>query len=165
MLPERKKTMDHEEVQRLTEKISLQYFQKPFTHSASFNPRLRTTGGRYLLRSHNIEINKKYFDERGEEELIGIIKHELCHYHLHLEKKGYQHKDKDFKKLLKEVGAPRFCKPLDSNKVNVKTKICRYECTDCQTIFTRKRRINTTRYVCGKCKGKLILLEELIQHK
>ena len=28
------------------------------------------------------------------EELIGIIKHELCHYHLHLEGKGYQHRDR-----------------------------------------------------------------------
>ena len=48
----------------------------------------------------------------GEKELIGIIKHELCHYHLHLEGKGYQHQDQEFKKLLKKVGAPRFCTPL-----------------------------------------------------
>ena len=90
----------------------MNFFKKTFIHYAYFNPRLRTTGGRYLLRSHDIEINKKYYDERGIEELIGIIKHELCHYHLHLEKKGYQHRDADFKKLLKKVGAPRFCTPL-----------------------------------------------------
>ena len=34
-------------------------------------------------------------------ELEGIIRHELCHYHLHIEGKGYKHRDKDFKDLLK----------------------------------------------------------------
>ena len=63
-----------------------------FIHQALFNPRLITTGGRYLLYSHNIEINKKYLDQLGMDELIGIIKHELCHYHLHLEGKGYKHR-------------------------------------------------------------------------
>ncbi len=36
--------------------------------------------------------------------LIGIIKHELCHYHLHRLGLGYQHKDRDFKTLLQKVG-------------------------------------------------------------
>ena len=88
--------MNQEQLQKLVEDISVTTFKKRFVHSAYFNSRLRTTGGRYLLQSHNIEINKKYYDEQGVEELVGIIKHELCHYHLHLEKKGYQHKDPDF---------------------------------------------------------------------
>lgn len=96
--------MDNLQLQKLVEEISLKDFKKAFRHVATFNPRLRTTGGRYLLRSHNIEINKKYLDERGVGEMIGIIKHELCHYHLHLEKKGYQHRDADFKQLLKKWG-------------------------------------------------------------
>lgn len=80
--------MDNRELQKLVEEISLKDFNRRFKHLASFNPRLRTTGGRYLLRSHNIEINKKYLDERGIDEIIGIIKHELCHYHLHIGKRG-----------------------------------------------------------------------------
>ncbi|MFP3491042.1 SprT family protein, partial [Staphylococcus sp. SIMBA_130] len=75
-----------------------------FRHKAMFNARLKTTGGRYMLRSHNLEFNQKHYDEFGQDELIGIIKHELCHYHLHLQKKGYKHQDKDFKRLLKDVG-------------------------------------------------------------
>lgn len=114
--------MNQEQLQKLVEDISVTVFQKKFMHSAYFNLRLRTTGGRYLLQSHNIEINKKYYDERGIEELMGIIKHELCHYHLHLEKKGYQHRDADFKYLLKKVGAPRFCTPLTSTKKKRNTK-------------------------------------------
>lgn len=104
--------MDNKELQKLTENISETYFKKPFRHQALFNDRLKTTGGRYLLTSHNIELNRKYLIEHGREELIGIIKHELCHYHLHLEGKGYKHRDRDFRVLLQQVNAPRFCTPL-----------------------------------------------------
>lgn len=96
--------MTDQELQALVEAVSAQYFARPFRHQARFNSRLRTTGGRYLLRSHDIEINPRHLEQHGEEELIGIVKHELCHYHLHLEKKGYQHKDRDFQELLKQVG-------------------------------------------------------------
>src|SRR3954470_8114675 len=102
--------MEQKELQTLVEKISLEFFGKTFRHMALFNLRLRSTGGRYLLGTHNIEINKKYLEQLGEKELLGIVKHELCHYHLHLEGKGYQHKDLEFKALMKKVGAPRFCK-------------------------------------------------------
>ncbi|MDM5214947.1 SprT family protein [Peribacillus sp. NJ4] len=148
--------MDNLQLQKLVEEISLKDFKKTFNHVATFNPRLRTTGGRYLLRSHNIEINKKYLDERGVEEMIGIIKHELCHYHLHIEKKGYQHRDADFKQLLKKVGAPRFCEPLPSNQVKRKMNTIQYKCEDCQQVYIRKKRIDTIRFVCGKCRGTLI---------
>lgn len=108
--------MDNIELQKLTEDISKTYFKKPFRHQALFNDRLKTTGGRYLLTSHNIELNRKYLIEHGREELIGIIKHELCHYHLHLEGKGYKHRDRDFRMLLQQVNAPRFCTPLKKKR-------------------------------------------------
>lgn len=154
--------MEEHELQKLVTKISIDFFGKPFRHWAFFNPKLRTTGGRYLLGTHNIEINKKYLDQLGEEELIGIIKHELCHYHLHLEGKGYQHRDQDFKQLLKKVEAPRFCNRLpDSPKTRSFKKIIFYECTQCHLQYKRKRRINTSKYVCGKCRGKLVKRNEV----
>lgn len=150
--------MDDQQLQKLVEKISRDVFHKPFKHQAVFNPRLKTTGGRYLLQNHHIEMNKKYLEEFGIEELIGIIKHELCHYHLHLEGKGYQHRDRDFRELLKKVGAPRFCSSLPADKVKRKPrKVLTYICRNCELVFTRKRRIDTERYVCGRCRGKLIL--------
>lgn len=150
-------------LQELVEDISEREFGKTFRHQASFNSRLRTTGGRYLLRSHNIEINEKYYLEGGMDVLVGIIKHELCHYHLHLEGKGYQHRDASFRKLLREVEAPRFCKPLASQQVKQKkSRILMYSCTSCNQIYQRKRRINLTKYVCGKCKGRLVLTKEII---
>ena len=147
--------MNEKELQQLVEEVSLEVFQKPFKHRAIFNPRLRTTGGRYLLHSHNIEVNPKYYEVFGKEELVGIIKHELCHYHLHLEGKGYRHRDADFRALLKQVNAPRFCTPLPGDHRKKPTSLYIYVCLDCGLQYKRRRRINTDRYVCGKCRGKL----------
>ncbi|MGM0867607.1 MAG: SprT family protein [Bacillota bacterium] len=152
--------MTDAELQFLVEKISIQSFHKPFLHKAYFNPRLRTTGGRYMLGSHNIDINRKYFDEHGIDELIGIIKHELCHYHLHIEGKGYKHGDEDFKRLLNEVGGPRHCSILTS--VNNRKRYLIYVCSKCGLEFKRRRKINIRKYVCGRCKGKLKLVKEVI---
>ncbi|MGO4889634.1 SprT family protein [Anaerobacillus sp. MEB173] len=148
--------MEQVELQKLVEKVSREYFGLPFKHEARFNRRLRTTGGRYLLRSHDIELNPKQLESFGLEELIGIIKHELCHYHLHIQKKGYQHRDKDFKDLLQKVGGSRYCNSIPGERRIVKVKYI-YRCSDCGTPYERKRRIDTNRYVCGRCKGRLIL--------
>ncbi|MGE6756358.1 SprT family protein [Rossellomorea sp. NPDC071047] len=152
--------MTDAELQFLVGKISIQSFHKPFLHKAYFNPRLKTTGGRYMLGSHNIDINRKYLDEHGMGELIGIIKHELCHYHLHIEGKGYKHGDEDFKRLLNEVGGPRHCSILTS--VNNRRRYLIYVCSKCGLEFKRRRKINIRKYVCGRCKGKLKLVKEVI---
>lgn len=152
------KKVTNEELQSLIESISLEYFNKPFRHTGVFNPRLRTTGGRYLLQTHNIEINPKYLIECGRIELIGIIKHELCHYHLHLENKGYQHRDQDFKQLMKETGAPRHCQMLPSLKGKrrkTSNKRYLYTCLTCGQHYERRRRMNPARYRCGRCEGPL----------
>ncbi|QPC48199.1 SprT family protein [Mangrovibacillus cuniculi] len=143
--------MTNEELQQLVEDLSVTYFHKKFVHRAYFNSRLKTTGGRYLLKSHNIDINPGYIPFK--EELKGIILHELCHYHLHIEGRGYKHGDEDFKRLLKRVGAPRFCTPLQPRAKQTVKYI--YECTTCHMQYPRKRRMDTKKYACGKCRGKL----------
>lgn len=154
--------MEDYELQQLVMKISLAHFGKPFRHEAYFNSRLRSTGGRYLLKNHNIEVNKKYLLQLGEDELIGIIKHELCHYHLHLEGRGYRHRDRDFKLLLKKVGGPRFCTKLpDARQTPRFQKILIYECTQCHCQYKRKRSMNTKKYVCGICRGSLVKKQEI----
>ncbi|MCE4957631.1 SprT family protein [Macrococcoides caseolyticum] len=143
--------MQKSELQSLVEEISLAYFDKPFIHEARFNHRLRTTGGRYLLNSHDIEINPKQYDTFGIEAIVDIIKHELVHYHLHIEGKGYQHRDKDFKVLSEKVGAPRFCEMIPS----VQGYRYTYTCNHCGQTFLRKRRVNTRKYKCSKCLGEI----------
>jgi SprT-like protein len=150
--------MDNQQLQAWVEKISLQSFGRPFLHKATFNSRLTSTGGRYFTKSHHIDISSKQYELFGEAEVEKIIKHELCHYHLHLLKKGYQHRDRDFKQLLKQVGGTRFCQTVKPQK---RTQPHRYRllCTKCGMAYLRKRRMDPSRYACGRCKGKLVLQE------
>ena len=144
--------MNEHELQQLTEEISRTSFHREFTHKITYNKRLRSSGGRYLLKTGNIEINPLVEQELGVEALVGVIKHELCHYHLHQTGGGYRHRDADFKRLLHQVGGSRFVERMkEPNFI--------YECTACHHRYPRMRKMNTNRYVCGKCRGKLILLD------
>ena len=144
--------MNEHELQQLTQEISRSSFHREFTHKITYNRRLRSSGGRYLLKTGNIEINPLVEQELGLEALNGVIKHELCHYHLHQTGGGYRHRDADFKRLLHQVGGSRFVERMkEPNFI--------YECTACHHRYPRMRKMNTNRYVCGKCRGKLILLD------
>jgi SprT-like protein len=149
--------MQDHELQELVERISLEFFGWPFRHQATFNSRLRTTGGRYLLRTHNIEINPHHYHLHGLDSMIATIKHELCHYHLHLQRRGYRHQDRDFKELLAKVGGARYC-PDTGLRREVKMRHF-YACISCGQSYVRKRKIDTRKYVCGRCRGKLVLQE------
>ncbi|WP_226038141.1 SprT family protein [Aquibacillus saliphilus] len=146
------KEITQAELEIMVNNLSIRYFNKPYKDEISFNGRLRTTGGRYIPSKRKIELNPKYLNELGEKELQGIIKHELCHYHLHIEGKGFNHKDQEFKQLLKQTGSPRHCQPLPSMKKN---RNHRYICQHCGQGYNRMRSIDVKKYRCGKCGGKL----------
>ncbi|GAA0367662.1 SprT family protein [Alkalibacterium iburiense] len=148
--------MNQGELQQLVEEISRHFFNRPFKHQATFNSRLRTTGGRYHLRSHDLDFNPQVLEKLGKDVLIGVIKHELCHYHLHLQGKGHQHKDKDFKDLLKEVGGIRYVPSLRGQKEKV--MFWQYKCTGCGLTAKRQRRFNTQKFICSKCKSSFVLV-------
>jgi SprT-like protein len=143
--------MDNQELQEWVERVSLASFGLPFRHRALFNARLRTTGGRYFTKSHHIEISPHQLEVHGVEETEAIIKHELCHYHLHLQGRGYQHRDADFKALLTAVGATRHCRALPGA---ARTLPVRYwlVCKECGQTYPRK-------YACGRCRGRLRIME------
>lgn len=157
--------MENAKLQSLVEQVSLKYFNKPFQHQAVFNSRLRTTGGRYHLKTHNLDFNPKVAAEYPKEILVGIIKHELCHYHLHLAGLPFQHRDKAFKEMLKEVGGLRYTPltQLEREKFNR----WQYQCLGCGRVIYRKRRFNTKRFICPKCQGffKKIGGNEELAHK
>lgn len=146
--------MTDQELQRLVEQISLASFGKPFTHRAWFNYRLRTTGGRYQLTDHSIEINPRMLSEHGQTTLVGIIKHELCHYHLHLAGQSGQHRTAAFKALLKQVGGLRYA-PAPQTAAPKPRRWQLYECTRCHYQYYRARRLNVNKLVCGRCRGRL----------
>ena len=131
--------MTNEELQAWVQALSQTAFSMEFSHRAYFNARLRTTGGRYRLADHNIEINPKMLGY-GKEVVAGIIKHELCHYHLH------------FKRLLAKVGGSRYAPAAP------KQRKYHYQCTNCQQDYFRQRLVNTDKYVCSKCHGRLALV-------
>src|SRR5690625_381375 len=146
------KDLDEKKLLKLTNELSLTYFNQPFRHRVAYNQRLRTTGGRYIPQAKKIEINPKYVVEMEREDYIGIIKHELCHYHLHIQGKGFRHGDQEFKQLLKETGSPRHCRPLPSSKKRFNYI---YECSKCGYVYKRVRRVNVKKYHCGKCRGRI----------
>lgn len=150
--------MTDAELQAWVESVSLSAFGLPFRHKATFNGRLRTTGGRYFLKSHNIEISPRQLAVHGSEETERIIKHELCHYHLHLAGRGYRHRDPEFKALLAKVGATLYCKTLPGARRTLPIKYL-LVCRSCGMTYPRKRKTDPRKYACGRCRGKLKLVE------
>ncbi|XEC93587.1 SprT family protein [Paenibacillus tarimensis] len=151
--------MNDDMLQAWVERVSMESFGLPFKHRAIFNARLRSTGGRYFTKTHHIEINPHQLSHFGPEETEKIIKHELCHYHLHLMKRGYRHRDAEFKQLLAKVGGTRFCHSIPGTKTERRSQPLRYKlvCRRCGTEYLRKRKLDPRKYACGKCSGKLQL--------
>lgn len=147
--------MNDHELQQLVVAISKADFGQPFLHVARFNHRLRSTGGRYLLQTHDIEINPKMLTEHNQATLVGVIKHELVHYHLHLSGQASNHGSLAFKQLLAQVDGLAFA-PISPKQGPAKYV---YQCRQCGQQYPRRRQINVLRYVCRQCHGKLQLIE------
>ena len=137
--------------------VSLKDFGRPFIHQAQWNSHLRSTGGRFFPKDGHLDFNPKVYNELGLEVFRKIVRHELCHYHLYFQKKGYRHKDREFKELLKEVDGLRFVPPL---KTQTQILYLVYQCQYCQQRYQRKRKVDTKRYRCGLCRGKLLLINQ-----
>lgn len=150
--------MNNSDLNELVKKVSQEYFGKPFIHQAYFNVRLKTTGGRFHLKDRNIDINPKIYQQFGYDTLVGVIKHELCHYHLYNDGLPAQHRDHSFKILLKQVGGLRYSPIQGQTK---KKTYHLYQCVKCQTQYVCVRRIDTKRFVCGKCHGRLEYLRDI----
>ncbi|AEJ30106.1 SprT family protein [Leuconostoc sp. C2] len=142
-----------QQLQLYVVQISKQYFNRPFNHSARFNKRLKTTGGRYLLRTHDLEFNPQM---ANLPEFEGIVKHELVHYHLHLQQKGFQHNDAAFKQLLIAVGGSRYAPRLSQ----APRHLWRYRCENDHQIM-RQRRFSANRYRCGQCGAQIFFVGEV----
>jgi SprT-like protein len=138
------------ELQNLVEQVSIEDFGLPFEHQAVWNNRLRTTGGLFYPKDCHLAFNPLMYQKLTSIQFRQIIRHELCHYHLFRQKKGFHHRDKDFKKLLAEVDGLRYSPRVIQKKYRV------YQCQKCGHEFVRVRQIDVNRFRCGNCSGKLI---------
>ncbi|MCB2893008.1 SprT family protein [Streptococcus suis] len=143
------------DLNKYVQEVSLRDFGKEFRHVAIWNRRLRSTGGRFFPRDGHLDFNPKHLEEQGLEVFRKIVRHELCHYHLYFEKKGYRHGDRDFKELLAAVDGLHYAPKLEQA---AKPSLL-YTCQSCGQVYQRKRRIDLKKYRCGKCRGKLTLKE------
>lgn len=137
--------------------LSVAKFHLPFLHEAHWNARLQTTGGRFFRTDRHLDFNPKFAHHPDFEK---IVLHELCHYHLYQAHRGFQHKDKDFKELLAAVGGSRFAPQLTE-----KLPKYLYQCASCGLQYPRQRKIDTKKYRCGKCRGRLQLTENKSSQK
>ena len=133
------------------QEVSREDFGRPFRHEARWNSRLRTTGGRFFPKDGHLDFNPKMLEAHGLDLFRKIVRHELCHYHLFFEKKGYRHGDRDFKQLLQEVGGLRFAPQIEERVQSFH----HYSCQSCGQLYQRRRRINIQKYRCGRCQGQL----------
>lgn len=136
-------------LQEYVEEVSLQDFGLSFDHQAVFNNRLKTTGGTFYTSDLHLAFNKKAYEVLSIFEFRKIVRHELCHYHLFRQNKGYRHCDADFKKLLKQVDGLRYTPKLAPKKYRV------YNCQNCQARIVRIRTVDVSMYRCGRCHGEL----------
>ena len=136
--------------------VSIEDFGWKFKHQALWNKRLRTTGGRFFPKDGHLDFNPKLYEEHGLETFRKIVRHELCHYHLYFQGKGCKHGDRDFKDLLARVDGLRYAPKMRNQAENCFL----YQCQSCGHTYRRKRRVNTQKFGCGLCQGKLIFLNQ-----
>lgn len=110
--------------------VSIEDFGREFRHQAEWNSRLQTTGGRFFPKDRHLDFNPKIYQTYGLETFRKIVRHELCHYHLYDQGKGYRHKDPAFKQLLQQVDGLRFTPPLPE-KAGRPKRMYLYRCSHC----------------------------------
>ncbi len=145
------------ELNEFVKEVSLEDFGLAFKHKASWNKRLRSTGGRFFPKTGHLDFNPNLYKTYGIHVFRKIVRHELCHYHLYFAGRGYGHGDQDFKRLLKQVDGLRFTPRLPQKMVYQ-----HYSCLTCGSSILRKKKINTQKFACGKCLGRL-RFEKLIE--
>lgn len=84
----------------------------------NINNRLRSKNGyfRFYPNGRPIEIGLNVKGCKSIEELIGVLKHELCHWHCFTEGLQYDDGTKDFESMLLSVGAPSTFVGLDQKR-------------------------------------------------
>lgn len=113
------------------------------------NGRMTRTMGQFRARNgiaKEIHISKMLLQYNTLEEIKDTIRHECIHYALYELELPWRDRDATFQKHLRMHG----CR---TNGGKYRGKVHVYACTNCNNSFTTKRRFNTSKFNCAKCKA------------
>jgi SprT-like protein len=106
-----------------------------------------------------IELNKFFVENNEPVTVLDVLRHELVHYALFVQKKDYKDGSYGFERELKRLGIVSQ-KTIDKYMIVSKPKNMHiYECANCGHEYKRQRALpSNKKYSCGvtSCKGALI---------
>jgi SprT-like protein len=130
------------------------------------NGRLKTTCGRFVYikyrngisKPKNVEMNKYFVENNEAVVVLDVLRHELVHYALFMQRKPHSDGDSYFEKELRRLGVVSQ-NTIDKYTIASKPKKYHYyQCasTSCAVTYKRSRALDKNkRYRC-KCGGRLI---------
>jgi SprT-like protein len=144
-------------VEGLANKLSLHFWNHPCTIPVVWNGRLTSSMGRFIFSIKGkiripvkIELSKHAAQFINRDIFIGVMLHELCHYHLCRLGQPFDDHHPVFEKELARVGA------ISTNTVQIPQKAFQLLCSKCNKSIGVRKRINTKNYRSACCKEKII---------
>ncbi|HCX71274.1 MAG TPA: hypothetical protein DHD79_08535, partial [Firmicutes bacterium] len=150
----RAKAMNDSSLTQLTEAVARDTFGRSFGGRAAFNSRFRSRGGDVNVKQSLIRVSRRLYEEHGQEAVIGVLRHELCHLFLFRDGLPYTHRSKEFKELAAAVDAPRFAPPIERNRQPKRYRRFYYACPVCGSRFKTNAKIHAP---CPHCHQATLL--------
>lgn len=158
--------MTRPELQALVEAVAVEAFGRPFAGRAEWSRRMRVSAGcvQYRRRAAGypgsasgppepvvMRLSWAYYCRYSYDELGNTIKHELCHWFLFADGIAHSHRSRAFRELLRQVGAPRYCRPMERPRKSHRRY--RYRCPRCGREWVYRRKVDVA---CGACFGRYV---------
>ena len=151
------------------EEVANEFLEENFNLSLNvpirISKRMTSTFGSFIRTINNftgitkekeIVLSYNLIKYQSYETTIDVLKHECVHYALFKLDKPFKDGQVYFENTLRRLGVS------STRTYAYKGKAHLYSCSDCSNSFTQKRKFDTSRYHCGKCKGSLRYIKEII---
>lgn len=120
-------------------------YDMELTVPIKFNTRLKSVFGRYKYKKLIgeispvvIEMSTNFLVHSPREQIIDVLKHELVHYALSVKGKPFADGHPVFENELKRLGV------CSTHTYSYVGEVHKYECSNCKTVFRRRRRMPKT---------------------
>ena len=152
-------------LERVADDFLMENFNLTLDIPIRISNRMTSTFGKFVLirdrltgetKSKEIVISSNLYNYHGYHKMIDTLKHECIHYALYTLDKPFRDGETYFENTLKEHGVS------STRTTAYKGKAHLYTCKSCDNSFKQKRRFNTDKYVCSKCKGQLKYVKQVI---